>query len=67
MARFRIIQRPSRVFLGAYVYDIEERFIFWWDTVSPSWLSLESAEQALDNIKKSKAMDCGSKVIKEYD
>jgi hypothetical protein len=66
MARYRIVQRPSRAFLGSHAYDIEERFIFWWDPISPSWLSLETAEQALDDIKKSKAMDCRPKVIKEY-
>jgi hypothetical protein len=67
MARYRIVQRPSRVFLGTHVYDIEERFIFWWDPLSPSWLSLESAEQALDDIRKSKSIDCRPKVVKEYD
>ena len=67
MARYRIVQRPSRKSPGSQVYDIEERFIFWWDTLSPSWLSLERAEQALDDIKKSKLMDCRPKVIKEYD
>lgn len=67
MARYRIVQRPSRVFLGTHVYDVEERFFFWWDPLSPSWLSLESAEQALDNIKKSKSIDRRPKVIKECD
>lgn len=67
MARYRIVQRPSQLCPGAHVYDIEERFIFWWDTISLSWLSLESAEQALDDIKKSKPMDCRPKVVKEYD
>jgi hypothetical protein len=67
MARYRIVQRPGRLCTGTHVYDIEERFIFWWDTLSPSWLSLERAEQALDDIRKSKPMDCRPKVIKEYD
>jgi hypothetical protein len=68
MAHYRIVQRLSRIQPpGTLVYDIEERFIFWWDTISVSWLSLETAEQALNDIKKSKTMDCRPKVIKEYD
>jgi hypothetical protein len=51
MARYRIVQRPSRLCTGTHVYDIEERFVFWWNPLSPSWLSLESAEQALNDIR----------------
>jgi hypothetical protein len=67
MARYRIVQRPSRLCTGTHVYDIEERFVFWWNPLSPSWLSLESAEQALNDIRNSKAIDCRPKVVKEYD
>ena len=67
MARYRIVQRPSQVFPGTHAYYIEERFIFWWNTISPRWLSLERAEQALGDIKNSEEINCRPKVIKEYD
>ena len=67
MARYRIVQRPSKMYADRYVYDIEERWIFWWQSVSVSWMSLESTEQGLDEIRKAALMDAKPKVIKEYD
>jgi len=67
MARFRIVKRPSRMYADTYVYDIEERWLLWWQSVSISWMSLESAEQGLDEIRKAALMDAGPTVIKEYD
>ena len=67
MARYRIIQRPSRMYADRYVYDIEERWLFWWQSASVNWMSLESAEKGLEEIKKAALMDAGPKVIKEYD
>ena len=67
MARYRIVKRPSRMYADTYVYDIEERLLFWWQSVSISWMSLESAEQGLDEIRKAALMDARPKVIKEYD
>jgi hypothetical protein len=67
MARYRIIRRPSRVHADTYVYDIEERWLFWWQSVSVSWLSFEAAEQGLEEIRQAALMDAKPKVIKEYD
>jgi hypothetical protein len=55
------------MYADTYVYDIEERWLLWWQSVSISWMSLESAEQGLDEIRKAALMDAGPTVIKEYD
>jgi hypothetical protein len=67
MARFRITQRPSRVRPGDYVYDIQKRVFFSWLDVSNSWLSFETAEQALKELMNTKPVDWSTKVVKEYD
>jgi hypothetical protein len=50
-----------------YVYDIERRWFWWWETISSSWLSLEQAEKGLQDIKLMEKMDHRPKVIKECD
>jgi hypothetical protein len=67
MARFRIVQRPSRMSPGAHVYDIQKHAFFSWLDVSTSWLSFETAEQALKDLMNMKPIDWSSKVVKEYD
>jgi len=67
MARFRVVRRPSRISPGIYVYDIQQRWFLWWDTISSSWLSLEEAEKDLEAIKLMSTLDWSPKVIKEYD
>jgi hypothetical protein len=67
MARFRIVQRPSRMSPSAHVYDIQKRVFFSWLDVSTSWLSFETAEQALKDLMNMKPVDWSTKVIKEYD
>lgn len=67
MARYRIVKRPSRMRPGSYVYDIQERELLWWETISPSWLSIEAAEEGLNGIRLMNESDWTPKVVKEYD
>jgi len=66
MARYRIVRRPSS-HISDYVYDIQQRWLFWWTTISSSWLSLEVAESHLCILRKADELDKRPKVIKEYD
>jgi hypothetical protein len=66
MARYRIVQRPSRMSPGSQVYDIQKRVFLSWLDVSNSWLSFETAEQALKEIMTMKPIDWSIKVIQEY-
>jgi hypothetical protein len=52
---------------GAHVYDIQKRVFFSWLDVSTSWLSFETAEQALKDLMNMKPVDWSTKVVKEYD
>jgi hypothetical protein len=68
MARYRIVRRPSSLYVDAHVYDIEERWLFWWQPVSPSWLSFEQAEQGLEQRRLvDSSKDTRPRVMKEYD
>lgn len=67
MARYRIVQRPSRKIPGLQLYDIQKRVFFSWLDVSNGGLSFEAAEQALKEIMTMESIDWSIKVIKEYD
>jgi hypothetical protein len=67
MTRYRIIRRPSQIYQGTEVYDIQRRRLLWWKTISFGWLSLEAAEKGLMGIRLTRARDWYSVVIKEYD
>jgi hypothetical protein len=67
MARFRILRRPSAILPDTTVYDVQERTLWWWSTVSSSWLSLENAEESIEAIKKMEKTDSRPQVVKECD
>ena len=64
MARYRIRRRPSYCTPGRAIFDVEERFLFWWGFRS-AYLSLEEAEQGVEELKGMQPVK--TKIMKEYD
>ncbi len=67
MARYRIIEKPSYFTPWQPVYEIQKRFLLWWETATTE-STLEGAEQwvqkALENDAKPEVR---RKVIQTYD
>ena len=64
MARYRIKQKPSACTAGQRIFEAEERCFFWWEPRG-IFLSLEAAEQRIQELQTIKPLE--TKILKEYD
>jgi hypothetical protein len=68
MARFRIVRRPSGFYPDQAVYDVEQRVWWWWETPGIGYLSLEGAQERVEELKRSlQAAPIKREIVKEYD
>ena len=63
MARYRIMQRPSYCTPSRAVFEVEERFLFWWE-YRDLFFTLEEAEQCIAQLRLAKPVE--RKIVKEY-
>jgi hypothetical protein len=69
MARFRIVRRPSGLDPYRAVYDVELRVWWWWEAPGIGYLSLEAAQERVEELKRLRLVAAPIKreIVKEYD
>ena len=65
MVRYRIVQCPSYAYPRQVIFAVEERDFIWWKHVG-LFLSLEGAEQRVDELQEAERNPVETKVVKEY-